>query len=68
MRWRHPLVIKWCLNLKLLSGGAYSACLRTSGFLTLPSARTLRDYSNVFESKIGFQDEVDKQLLNDLPP
>ena len=71
MRW-HPLVIKWCLNLKLLSGGAYSA-LRTSGFLTLPSARTLRDYSNVFESKIGFQDEVDKQLLDEvnskhLPP
>ena len=71
MRW-HPLVIKWCLNLKLLSSSAYNA-LRTSGFLKLPSERTLRDYSSVFESKVGFQDEVDKQLLDEvnsksLPP
>lgn len=33
-------LIKWCLNLKLLSSSAYHA-LRTSGFLTLP---TLIDY------------------------
>ena len=62
MRW-HPLMIKWCVNLKLISSSAYNA-LRTSGFLKLPSERTLRDYSNVFESKVGFQDEVDKQLLD----
>ena len=71
MRW-HPLMIKWCVNLKLISSSAYNA-LRTSGFLKLPSERTLRDYSNVFESKVGFQDEVDKQLLDEvnaksLPP
>ena len=33
VRW-HPVLIKWCLNLKLLSGSAYHA-LRTSGFLRL---------------------------------
>ena len=42
VRW-HPMLIKWCLNLKLLSSSAYHA-LRTSGFLKLPSERTLRDY------------------------
>ncbi len=57
MKW-HPLVIKLCLNLKLLSESAYSA-LHNSGFLTLPSERTLRDYSNVFESKMGIQIEGD---------
>ena len=42
VRW-HPVLIKWCLNLKLLSSSAYHA-MRTSGFLKLPSVRTLRDY------------------------
>ena len=54
VRW-HPVIIKWCLNLKLLSTSAYHA-LRTSGFLRLPSARTLRDYTHYFASKPGFQD------------
>ena len=31
MRW-HPVIIKWCLKLKLLSSSSYHA-LRTSGFL-----------------------------------
>ena len=61
-----------CLNLKLLSLGAYNA-LRTSGFFKLPSERTLKDYSNVFESNVHFQDAVDEQLLDEvnsksLPP
>ena len=43
MRW-HPMVIRWCLNLKLLSSSAYHS-FRTSGFIKLPSERTLRDYS-----------------------
>ena len=38
-RW-YPLIIKWCLNLKLLSSAAYHA-LRSSGFITLISERTL---------------------------
>ena len=56
MRW-HPLMIKWCLNLKLLSGSAYHA-LRTSGFVKLPSERTLRDYIHYFSNEPGFQQEV----------
>ncbi len=57
MRW-HPMMIRWCLNLKLLSSSAYHS-LRTSGFIKLPSERTLRDYTNYFKSKEGFQPEVD---------
>ena len=65
VRW-HPVIIKWCLNLKLLSSSAYHA-LRSSGFVTLPSERTLRDYTNYFKNKPGFQDEVDQQLLDEIP-
>ena len=64
VRW-HPLLIKWCLNLKLLSSSAYSA-MRTSGFLTLPSERTLRDYVHHFKDKPGFQKEVHELLLQEM--
>ena len=64
IRW-HPMLIKWCLNLKLLPSSAYHA-LRTSGFLTLPSERTLRDYLHYFVSKPGFQNEVHQQLLEEV--
>ena len=60
-RW-HPITIKWCLNLLLMSGSAYRA-MRDSGFVKLPSERTLRDY---FEVKTGFQDEVDEQLIQEI--
>ena len=63
VRW-HPTIIKWCLNLKLLSSSTYHA-LRTSGFLKLPLERTLRDYTHYFDSKPGFQDEVDHQLAEE---
>ena len=63
VRW-HPVLIKWCLNLKLLSSSAYNA-MRTSGFLKLPSERTLRDYVHYFSSKPGFQNEVHQQLLEE---
>ena len=62
MRW-HPCMIRWCLNLKLLSSAAYHS-LRTSGFLKLPSERTLRDYTHFIKSKAGFSSELD-QLLAD---
>ena len=45
MQW-HPCMIRWCLNLKLLSSSAYHS-LRTSLFLTFPSERTLRDYTHL---------------------
>ena len=63
MRW-HPMLIRWCLNLKLLSTSAYHS-LRTSGFMKLPSERTLRDYTNFFQSKVGFQAETDKMLVEE---
>ena len=60
MRW-HPLMIRWCLNLKLLSATSYHT-MRSAGFIKLPSERTLRDYTHYFNSKTGFQQEVNEQL------
>lgn len=61
IRW-HPLIIKWCrLNLKLISSAAYHS-VRTSGFLQLPSERTLRDYTHYFKSQPGFQPGLNQQL------
>ena len=45
VRW-HPVIIKWCLNLKLLSSSAYHA-FRSSEFVTLPSERTLQIISKI---------------------
>ena len=59
-RW-HPLMIKWCLNLKLISTSAYHT-LCSSGFLRLQSERTLRDYTNYVKCQTGFQPEVNEQL------
>ena len=64
MRW-HPTMIKWCLNLKLLSSSAYHS-LRTGGFIKLPSERTLREYTHYFKSKTGFQAEVDQMLTEEV--
>ena len=36
----HPMIIRWCLNLKLLSTSAYRS-MRSAGFINLPSERTL---------------------------
>ena len=60
MRW-HPCMIQWCLNLKLLSSSAYHS-LRTSGFVRLPSERTLRDYTHFIKSKPGFYPDLDSYL------
>ena len=63
VRW-HPLIIKWCLHLKMLSSAAYHA-LRTSGFLTLPSECTLRDYTHIVKGAVGIQPEVNEQLIKE---
>lgn len=63
MRW-HPMMIKWCIHLRMLSSSCYHS-LRSSGVLALPSQRTLRDYTNVIKVKPGFQREVDEQLLEE---
>ena len=41
-------------DLKLLSSAAYHA-IRTSGFITLPSEITLRDYTNYIKSVPDYQ-------------
>ena len=61
MRW-HPVMVRWCLNLKLISSGAYHA-LRSSGFIQLPTERTLNDYTHYIKSRPGFQKEVEEQLV-----
>lgn len=62
-RW-HPLMIKWCLNLKMTSTAAYPN-LRTSGMLVLPSERTLWDYLNVVKGGEGFNLAVIQQLFDE---
>ena len=61
LRW-HPMMIRWCLYLRHISSGAYEA-IRNSGVLTLPSQRTLRDYTHHMPSKVGFNASVDEQLM-----
>ena len=57
--------MKWCLHLKFISSGAYHA-LRKSGMITLPSERTLCDYTHWMPAKIGFMPEVDTQLVKEV--
>ena len=51
MRW-HPLMIRWCLYLRHQSNKAYEV-LRDAG-LSLPSQRTLRDYTYCTKTTTGF--------------
>jgi len=62
MRW-HPLMIKWAIYLHYRSSGAYST-IRSSGVLSLPSERTLRDFTHHCNAQVGFSFEVDQQLVN----
>ena len=64
IRW-HPLLVRWCLNLRYISSAAYHA-VRSSGFLSLPSERTLRDYSNFIQAQTGFCDEVTRMLVEEM--
>lgn len=63
IRW-HPMMIRWCLSLKLLSSASYHA-LRSSKLVTLPSERTLRDYTHIVKAKTGFSAEIDAQLCRE---
>ena len=56
-------MMKWCLYLRHKSSGAYEH-LRKSGCVSLPSQRTLRDYTHYINAAMGFSDEVDMQLAN----
>jgi len=58
MRW-HPLIIKWCLYLRYLSGKAYEI-LKQCGVLRL---RTLCDYTHYSTTAIGLSFEIDQHLV-----
>ena len=64
MRW-HPMIIKWCVFLKSKSSTTYDA-LRKSGFVTLPSERTLFDYTNYIQKGCGFQSDIITMLHNEI--
>ena len=61
MRW-HPTVIRWSLYLKSKSTTGYNALRKV---IKLPSDRTLRDYTHVYDPRLGFQVDVDKQVCNE---
>ena len=58
------MMIKWALNLKMLSSAAYHAA-RTSGFMSLPLERSLRDYIHYYHSKAGFHSTVNDHLMRE---
>ena len=62
MKW-HPLIIKWSLYLRHLSGKAYEV-LRKTGCIKLPSQRTLRDYTHYIPPTIGFSSQIDQELYD----
>ncbi len=63
MRW-HPLMVRWCLSLKLRSSSTYEA-MYNSGLIKLPSQRTLRDYTHVIKASSGFSDEIDQMIIKE---
>ena len=60
MRW-HPLMIRWCILLRHYSQKAYETMRHC---VSLPSQRTLRDYTHHLKAAPGFSDEVDQQICN----
>ena len=64
VRW-HPLIVRWCLAIKLSSSAAYRTSKDTS-FLTFPSERTLRNYTHIFQPKLGIQPEVNNHLADEV--
>ena len=63
MRW-HPSLIKWYIYLKHKSSSAYEL-LRSSNCVHLPSQCTLQDYTHFYESRSGFSNDLDLQLIDD---
>ena len=61
-RW-HPMLIKWCLNLKMVSGKAYNT---VRNVLKLPCLTTLRDYTHWTAPESGITLPSLHQLLNEI--
>ena len=60
-RW-HPMLIRWCLHLRMLSAAAYES---VRGILKLPCGRTLQDYTRWVKADCGIQSEVTQQLVDE---
>ena len=58
----HPMIIRFCISLASKSPSAYDE-LRDTGLLTLPSRRTLRDYTNYVKPSVGFNPKVTDELI-----
>ena len=58
----HPMIIRFCISLAAKSASAYDE-LRNTGILTLPSRRTLRDYTNYIKPSPGFNPKVTGELI-----
>ena len=56
-RWWHPMIIQWCLHLRMLSGSAYDALRHV---LVLSSDRTLCDYTHYIKAGVGAQPDFTK--------
>ena len=59
MRW-HPSMIRYCIYLQHQSSKAYETLRQC---ISLPSQRTLREYTHCVKSTIGFSTKVDNQLI-----
>jgi len=55
--------MKWAMYLHHLSGKAYDT-IRNSGILALPSAQTLREYTHLSPTRVGFSVDAERQLLD----
>ena len=58
-RW-HPMLIRWCLHLKMLSSSAHNSLRK---ILTLPCGRALQDYMHWIQAGSGVQSKVTEQLM-----
>ena len=63
MRW-HPMIIKWCLYMRSKSAKCYES-MREAGFISLPSSRTLYDYTRCTRAATGFQDDATSMLKDE---
>ena len=61
MRW-HPMMLRLAILIHSRSAQAYET-LRATGILQLPSESTLRDYTNVFHPKPGFQKSAIDEII-----
>ena len=61
MRW-HSLMIKWSLYLRHCFSSCYETLIHSS-VLTLPSQRTLREYTYAVDAHVGYTNKGDQQLM-----